>query len=118
MENTLELNLDVNQSLKDELEPQGYFNLHQTKNYGVIGLMRFAFTFGVIVGLDSEGYIRRYCYPSLENALFGYGLLKAQDTLEQVPIDPLDPYWIKCKGYGFKDYCNRNNPTLSHLDFT
>lgn len=104
--------------LKNELMPQGYFNLIQTQHYGVIGIMRFTFTFGLMIDLDLNDYDRRYCYRSLEELMFGYQVLLAQDTLSNVPEHPLDPYWIKCKGYGRKDECNRNNPRLSLLDFT
>lgn len=108
-----EVECNIPSDLKKELEEQGYSNLIQTKNYGLVAIMRFAFTFGLVIKVDETGYNRRYCYPSLNECKIGYELLLAQDRLTRdVPEDPLDPYWIKRKGYNMRDIHNPNNPNL------
>lgn len=62
------------------------------KNVGdqLCGVSVFAFTFGLVVGIDECGYERRYCYEHYEdasNALAGW------DGVDH-PSGP----WIKCKG--------------------
>ena len=108
--------LNVEEDVYKFLEGEGYQHLFETKHYGIIGVNRFAFTWGLMIGLDHDGYNRRYCYPSLDECMFGYGILKAQDTLDTPPFDPIDPYWIKRKGYDMKDFSNPNNPNLVKYD--
>jgi hypothetical protein len=38
----------------------------------VCGLMRFAFTWAIVVGIDEVGYSHRYCYDSLAAAMKAY----------------------------------------------
>lgn len=57
----------------------------------LVALYDFAFTVGIVVGIDSVGYERRYCYSSkdaAEQALSVY-----QNTNEHPSGE-----WIKCKG--------------------
>lgn len=89
-------------SLIKQLESEGYFNLHETKNYGIVGLFRFMFTTGLVVGLDPVGYNRRYCYPTIEHAKIGLQLLLEEDKKEYPLFDPPDPFWIKRKGYPYE----------------
>lgn len=56
------------------------------------GLHRFNFTTGLVVGLSSEGYERRYCFEHESDAR---AALNAWDG-EGHPSGP----WIKCKGIG------------------
>jgi hypothetical protein len=109
------LNVNKDVDVIQFLESEGYELLFETKNYGLIGVNRFAFTWGILIGLTYEGYNRRYCYPSREECMIGYAILKAQDTLDTPLIDPADPYWIKRKAWGHKDLHNPNNPNLYKL---
>lgn len=59
------------------------------------GVQRFAFTWGLAVGLDAEGYSHRYCYADLRDAL------EALDTWDGQGHPP-GP-WIKLKGLGAPD---------------
>ena len=73
------------------LAQNGYTHVRQL---GVkwVGLQRFNFTVGLVVGLDGGGYERRYCFEFAEDALEA---LDAWDGQEH-PSGP----WIKCKGAG------------------
>ena len=56
------------------------------------GIYPFAFTFGLMVGLDAHGYSRRYCY---EHEADARAALLAWDGAGH-PSGP----WIKVKGCG------------------
>ena len=73
------------------LASQGYVQL-RVIGTAVCGLHRFSFTTGLVVGLNFEGYERRYCYEHAADAL---AALAAWDGQEH-PGGP----WIKCKGAG------------------
>lgn len=57
-----------------------------------VGLLRFNFTVGLVVGLDWAGHDRRYCYEFAEDAVAALDAWDGQDH----PGGP----WIKCKGAG------------------
>ena len=58
------------------------------------GLKRMAFTIGLFYGIDETGYMGRWCFPNLAEALVSYTLM------ENVPDDlVIDGNWIKHKGY-------------------
>lgn len=73
------------------LASQGYVQL-RVIGTAVCGLHRFSFTTGLVVGLNFEGYERRYCYEHAADAL---AALAAWDGYGH-PGGP----WIKCKGAG------------------
>lgn len=50
------------------LVSQGYIQL-RVIGTAVCGLHRFSFTTGLVVGLNFEGYERRYCYEHAADAL-------------------------------------------------
>jgi hypothetical protein len=82
MENTLEKFLTEN----------GYENLKEIPGRGICGITRFAFTTGLIIGLEDWGYFGRYCYDSRK---------EAEDALSQWDgIGDPPGEWIKYKGEG------------------
>lgn len=76
----------------------GYSDL-RTLGEQVCAIKQFNFTTAVVVGLDSVGYQRRYCYELKSDA---QAALIAWDGREH-PFGP----WIKCKGSGI-DLLNPN----------
>lgn len=96
---------EIDKNLVDKFKIEGIFNITET-DHGYCGLMKFAFTYGIIVGINSTGYERRYCYPSFETAMVGY----AKWLLTQ-EYDPQDSDWIKRKG-AIREISNPNNPTV------
>lgn len=86
-----------------ELESQGYFNIRNIPGRGICGLFRFIFTVGLCYGINEHGYIRRYCYSNLVDAI---------SALEKWDGDN-DPggNWIKHKG-NF-EYKNPNYETAN-----
>jgi hypothetical protein len=55
-------------SLMEYLKKQGYTELTDINGF-LCGIKRFAFTTGLMVGLDSMGYKGRYCYHTYNEAL-------------------------------------------------
>ena len=49
--------------LKEFLEKEGYKNLKEIEGRGICGLKGFMFTVAIVHGLDSSGYLGRWCYP-------------------------------------------------------
>lgn len=80
----------------DRALEEGYENVKLVKIKGVptiCGLFRFAFTTGLVIGIDSYGYFGRYCFNTRAEAS---NVLK---HLESVPEDMMIPgNWIKFKG--------------------
>lgn len=60
------------------------------------GLRRFAFTVGLVFGIDETGYYGRYCFAE------DYTARLALENISEIPSDLLleNPDWIKYKGYG------------------
>jgi hypothetical protein len=77
--------------LRDYLAAEGYSYL-TTIGGKLCGLHQFAFTWGLVVGLDKDGYERRYCYESRANAWAALQMWNGDGH----PSGP----WIKCKGRG------------------
>lgn len=75
-----------------QLEKEGYFNIKKIYKIGTCGLFKFAFTTGLVVGIDLLGYNGRYCYDNLADAVEG---LENWDGVG----DP-EGNWIKYKGKG------------------
>lgn len=78
--------------LKEFLEKEGYTDIEIIPNKGICALFRFAFTTGLVYGIDESGYQGRYCYSNKSDALKA---LKEWSGID----DPQDSYWIKHKGY-------------------
>ena len=70
----------------------GYFLVREIKGRGICALCRFAFTVGLVIGINSVGYYGRYCYDNLAEAT------KAIEEWDGTG-DPSGD-WIKYKGYG------------------
>jgi hypothetical protein len=91
----------MEESLDDELfveylKKEGYFSLCNIKGKGICGIGKFAFTYGLVVSMDTTGYKERYCYPDLKTALLAlYNWVLQGYVLEK---DPNDSDWIKKKG--------------------
>jgi hypothetical protein len=73
----------------------GYENVTKINNKWC-GLIRLAFTSGLVVGLNQYGYERRYCFHTWSEAL--------ESLLVWDGIDHPSGNWIKCKGT-YKDFC-------------
>ena len=71
---------------------EGYTNLKSLPDKGICGLYRFAFTVGLVIGIDDWGYYGRYCYHTKK---------EAQDALESWNgVGDPSGEWIKYKGTG------------------
>lgn len=74
------------------LADMGYESIREVPGQGLCALQKFAFTTGIIVGLDSVCYRGRYCYADRAEA--------------QLQLDAWDGQgdpggaWIKYKGEG------------------
>lgn len=79
------------EQLIEYLQSEGYSQIRHVPNRGLVGLCRFAYTIGLVYGLNSVGYIGRYCYSNMSDA---YNALETW-TGEG---DPPDSDWIKHKG--------------------
>lgn len=77
------------QNLRAFLESTGYTDLRVVQGK-VCGLYPFAFTTGLVVGLDLVGYERRYCFENASDARTALEGWNGQDH----PPGP----WIKLKG--------------------
>jgi hypothetical protein len=75
--------------LTQYLKTEGYYAL-TTIDGKLCGLHRFAFTVGLVVGLERTGYERRYCYEAESDAL--------ESLLTWDGKDHPSGNWIKCKG--------------------
>jgi hypothetical protein len=74
----------------DFLMQQGYLAPRRLPDQRWIAVQRFLFTWGLMVGLDDCGYVTRFCYAKLHDAL-------AAAVLWDGTGDPPGP-WIKEKG--------------------
>lgn len=62
-------------------------------NYVLCGISPFIFTVGLVYGIDETGYIGRWCFPSLPEALVSYAqMIEIPDNLL------IEGNWIKHKG--------------------
>lgn len=102
----LEMNEDSkqNQRIKSILtlaEAEGYTHLRFISKRGLCGLKRFAFTTGLVIGLEETGYFGRYCF---------HNQYDAEKCLNEWNGEG-DPSgdWIKYKGTGGE----RSNPMSS-----
>lgn len=74
------------------LKSEGYNQIRRIPGVGLCGLRKFAFTTGLITGMEYDSYYGRYCYSKEEDAL------KALNEWDGTN-DPSGP-WIKYKGWG------------------
>ena len=79
-------------TLKKQLLKEGYIDIMLIPNKGICGIMRFLFTYGLVIGLDTTGYKGRYCYKDLVTATMA---LHMWDGKNDPPLQ-----WIKYKGEG------------------
>lgn len=70
----------------------GYVKARHIKGLGYCAIKRFAFTAGLVVGIDATGYRGRYCYANRKEA---EDALLAWDGAGDPSGD-----WIKYKGEG------------------
>ncbi|MCH9735848.1 MAG: hypothetical protein K0U78_15060 [Actinomycetia bacterium] len=81
----------IDDNLQSLLENQGYIEVKEI-NGNVIGLLPFAFSFGIVIGLTEIGYEYRYCYPKYIDAI--------KDWKEWDGKGHPSGNWIKLKGIG------------------
>lgn len=93
--------IDRTRLFQKALLAMGYSDLKKLPCGALAGLLQFNFTHGLLVGLDTEGYERRYCFEHESDARKA---LEAWNGLGH-PSGP----WIKCKGAGL----DLLNPALS-----
>lgn len=84
----------THRALYQALRQHGYIGLRQTNEGIWVGVQSMFFTYGLFVGLTTQGYERRYCYATLLAAL---SACRRYET-----GDPKGP-WTKVKGDGLAD---------------
>ena len=50
------------------LKEEGYYDFRKVPNRGICSLRDFLFTTGIIIGLDEDSYLGRYCYSNQSEA--------------------------------------------------
>ena len=70
-----------------------YLAIRTVPGAGECGLLRYAFTWGLVTGLRDTGYIGRYCFEHHADAWHALVTWNGRDG------DPPGP-WIKYKGIG------------------
>lgn len=83
----------------DILEDNMYFDYRIIPGRGIVALLRFAFTVGLVYGIDEHCYDGRYCFNTAANAREALNLWDGVG-------DPTGQ-WIKHKGLG-GEYRNPN----------
>lgn len=74
------------------LKSEGYYEIRNIDGQGLCGLRKFAFTTGLIIGIEQLTYLGRYCFPSERDALNALNDWNGMG-------DP-SGNWIKYKGFG------------------
>lgn len=82
----------MKQELRDYLTEEGYTYISEKEGLGVCAIMRFLFTYGLVIAIDSMGYSGRYCYGSEVEAVYA---ITQWDGVGDPPGK-----WIKYKGNG------------------
>lgn len=85
----------IDDELHFALEGHGYTDLRVVPGKGIAGLLRFAYTYGLVYGLDEVGYRGRYCFEHRADALAALESWSGEG-------DPTGP-WIKHKGIGIDE---------------
>lgn len=70
----------------DFLTQQDYTDIKKIEGVGFCGLYRFAFTTGLVIGLNRIGYVGRYCYSHHADAKLA---LKSWDGTQDPSRDTL-----------------------------
>lgn len=87
------------EQLEEVAKQDGYFLLTWKKFQGrevLCGLYRFIFTVGLVIDIDETGYLGRYCFPDMIDAI---------DIVNNMPdelpdrIEDMKGNWIKFKGH-------------------
>jgi len=81
--------LNEDKDLADILRKNGYIAWREMPDGTVNGVMKFLFTYGLMIGLDIVGYQRRYCYSNIGDAMLALANWDGEG-------DPPGP-WIKEK---------------------
>jgi len=81
----------MEQSLKQFLEENGYFNIRTLSDGRIIANLKFVFTTAIVVGIDESGYYGRYCYGDHNEPV---DIIHNWDGIGDPPGN-----WIKYKGY-------------------
>ena len=89
--NAIETPVDEEQAWHDFLREEGYRHVRELAGK-TCAILPFAYTTGLMVGLEPIGYERRYCYEHASDAAVALALWDGQGH----PSGP----WIKCKGAG------------------
>lgn len=99
------------QELIDYLKTEGYDYIYNIQGKGICGIYRFAFTWGLVVGMTEAGYKGRYCYSDVKDALNALIVWITQSEKQQTVVgDPDDEHWIKYKGN--TEYHNPKNKNI------
>ena len=88
----------IDMDFLDELKKEGYKQLTYVKGKGICGVFPFAFTIGLVCGIEKWGYDHRYCYPHADAMIPLLQLVAWSQSKEEVVEDPQDEFWIKRKG--------------------
>jgi hypothetical protein len=83
---------DIPPAIALVISENGYLAVREVDGEGWCGLLQFAFTWAIVVGITPECYGRRYCYEHESDASRALASWSGHDH-------PLGP-WIKCKGVG------------------
>ena len=63
------MSLNEDKDLTDVLRENGYIAWRQMPDGTMNGVLKYLFTYGLMVGLDLTGYKRRYCYENIRDAM-------------------------------------------------
>lgn len=80
----------IDQNLLILLMNEGYSNIKELPERGVVGIRRFIFTVGLCYDLNEYSYFGRYCFPTMADAI---DALNKWDGIYDPPGN-----WIKHKG--------------------
>lgn len=69
-----------NESFINFLKKEGYYNIKHVPGWGICAISRFAFTFGVVHGIDIMGRKGRFCFESMADALAFYDTWDGSET--------------------------------------
>lgn len=92
------------EELKQFLLENGYTEIRYIGGV-CVGLMDFAFTTGIVVGLTEDSYEHRYCYSNRAEAL---DALRVWNDINTRPSGK----WIKLKGRVNGEVVDMRNPNL------
>lgn len=94
---------ETDQKFAEQMIDEGYFLPHKLPTGKWVGCFQMNFTGGLVVGLDRDGYEKRYCYHTIQDAAIASLTWDGQG-------DP-PGNWIKEKGNGI----DRINPRIQEI---